>query len=74
MRPNDSRSYLSCLNKLVNQYNNTYHSINKKPIKDDYSALTKIIETNPKALKFKVNYRVRITRYKNTFSKGYTEN
>ena len=74
MRPNDSKSYLSYLNKVVNQYNNTYHSINKKPIKDDNSALTKIIETNPKALKFKVNYRVRITRYKNTFSKGYTEN
>ena len=32
------------------------------------------IETNPKALKFKVNDRVRITNYKNTFSKGYTEN
>ena len=32
------------------------------------------IETNPKAPKFKVNDRVRITNYKNTFSKGYTEN
>ena len=32
------------------------------------------IETNPKARKFKVNDRVRITNYKNTFSKGYTEN
>ena len=74
MRPNDNKSYLSYLNKLVNQYNSTHHSIIKKPINGDYSALTKIIETNPKALKFKVNYRVRITRYKNTFSKGYTEN
>ena len=32
------------------------------------------IETNLKAPKFKVNDRVRITNYKNTFSKGYTEN
>ena len=32
------------------------------------------IETNPKAPKFKVNDRVRITKYAITFSKGYTEN
>ena len=31
MTANDSRSYLSYLNKLVDQYNNTHHhSINKK--------------------------------------------
>ena len=29
---------------------------------------------NPKAPKFKGNDRVRITMYKNIFSKGYTEN
>ena len=33
MTANDSKSYLPYLNKLVGQYNNTYHhSINKKPI------------------------------------------
>ena len=75
MTANDSKSYLSYLNKLVDQYNNTYHhSINKKPINADYSALTEKIETNSKAPKFKVNDRVRITKYKNIFSKGYTEN
>ena len=31
-------------------------------------------ETNPEVPKFKINDRVRITKYKNTFSKGYTEN
>ena len=31
------------------------------------------IETNSKAPKFKVNDRVRITKYKNVFSKGYSE-
>ena len=30
---NDSKSYLSNLNKIVHQYNNTYHhSIKKKPM------------------------------------------
>ena len=63
------------LNQLVDQYNNTFHhSINKKPISSDYSVLTEKIETNSKAPKFKVNDGVRITNYKNIFSKGYTEN
>ena len=72
---NDSKFYLSYLNKLVDQYNNTYnYSIGKKPINTGYSALNEKIETNPKAPKFKVNDRVRITEYKNVFSKGYTKN
>ena len=75
MTANDSKSYLPYLNKLVDQYSNTYHhSINEKAINADYSALTEKIETNHKAPKFKVNDRVRITKYKNNFSKGYTEN
>ena len=75
MAANNSKSYLSCLNKIVDEYNNTYHhSINRKPIIFDYSAWTERMETNPKAPKFKVNERVRITKYKNIFSKGYAEN
>ena len=63
------------MNKLVDQYNNTYHhSINKNPTNANYSTSTENIESNPKAPKFKVNDKVRITKYKNTFSKGYTEN
>ena len=47
MIANDNKSYL---NKLVDQYSNTYHtSIGKKPINADYSALTEKIETNSKA-------------------------
>ena len=58
----------------MDQYNNTYHhSINKKSINADYSALNENIETIPKAPKFKVNDRARITKYKNMFSKGYTD-
>ena len=45
-------NYLSYLNKLVDQYNNT---VGKRPINDDYSALTVKNETNLKASKFKVN-------------------
>ena len=70
MTANDSKSYLRYLNKLLDQYNNTYHhSINKKPINADYSALTENIETKLRALKFKVNGRVKITKHKNVFSK-----
>ena len=72
---NDSISYLSYLNKIVDQYNNTYHrSINKKSINADYSALTEKIERNSKAPKFKINGRIRITKYKNIISKDYTGN
>ena len=39
-----------------------------------HSALTQKIETNPNALKFKVNDRVRTANYKNAFSKGCTKN
>ena len=36
MTAHDSKSYLCYLNKLVDQYNNTYrHSISKKPINAD---------------------------------------
>ena len=70
-----NKSYLPYLNKLVEEYNNTYrNSINEKPVNADYSALTENIESNPKAPKFKVNDRVRINKYKNIFSKGYAEN
>ena len=63
------------MNKLVEQYNNTYHHyINKNPINADYSTLTEKIETNPKTPKFKVNDKFRISKYKNVFSKSYTEN
>ena len=69
MTANGSKSYLPYLNKLVDQSNNTCHSIIKKPINADYSPLTEKIETNHKTPKFKVNDRVRITKYKNIFSK-----
>ena len=76
MKYKDSKSCLGYLNKLVDEYNNTYHcSISKKSVDaNNYSALTKEIETHLKVSKFKVHHRVRITQYKNSFSKVYTEN
>ena len=75
MTANDDKSYLSYLYKSADQYNNTnHHYINKKLINANYSALSEKIETNPKAPKFKITDRVRITNYKNVFSKGYAEN
>ena len=75
MAANDIKFHLSYLNKLVDQCNITHHhSIGKKPINADYSALTEKTETNSKAPKFKVNDRVRTTKYKDIFSKGYPEN
>ena len=75
MTVDDSKSYLKYLNKIVDHNNNSYyHSIKKTPINADYSALTEKIERNLQAPKFKVNDRVRITKYKNIFGKYYTKN
>ena len=61
MTANDTKSYLPYLNKLVDQYNNTYqHSIDKKPMNADYSTLTEKIETNQKAPKFLESQSIRI--------------
>ena len=71
MTANNSKSYLPYLNKLVDQYNNIHHhSIKKNHIDTDYFALTENIQTN--SSKFKVDGRVRITKYKNNFSKIIT--
>ena len=59
----DRKSYLSYLNNLVDQYNNIYHhSIHEKSINANYSTLIEKMKTNPKAPKFKVNDRVRVTK------------
>ena len=63
MTASNSKPHLSYLNKLVDQYNNSYnHCIIKKPINSYHSTLTEKIETNSKVPNFKVNHRVRITK------------
>ena len=55
MPANDSKSYLSYLNALVDQYNNTYHdSIGKKPVHDYYSTLSEKLNRVMKLLNLKL--------------------
>ena len=74
MRANNKSFYISYFNKIVDKQNNTYCSIDKQPIDIDYFDLTEKVESSYKSLRFKVDDRVKITNYKNIFSKGYTEN
>ena len=74
MRANNKSFYISYFNKIVDKQNNTYCSIGKQPIDIDYFDLTEKIVSSYKSLRFKVDDRVKITNYKNIFSKGYTEN
>ena len=74
MAANNNESYLGYLNKLADEYSNTYHhSFGKKPIHDDYSASTNEIESSHKAPKLKVGDRVKVSKYKYIFNKGYTK-
>ena len=74
MTAKDSKSYLNKLSQYMNTKNAYHHYTGKTPIGSGYSDLTKEVETNHKAPKFKVGESVMITQYKNIFKKGYTEN
>ena len=68
--------YFDVLDDIVDKYNNTVHrTIKMKPIdvkNNTYVDSKK--EINDKDPKFKVGDRVRISKYKNNFAKGYTPN
>ena len=68
--------FYDVLDDVVNKYNNTKHStIEVKPIDvGDNNKRVYIDELNEKDSRFKVGDRVRISRYKNIFAKGYTPN
>ena len=67
--------YYDFLDDVVNKYNNTKHStIKMKPIDVKNNKRVYIDEHNEKDSRFKVGDRVRISRYKNIFAKGYTPN
>ena len=67
--------YYDVLDDVVNKYNNTKHStIKMKPIDVKNNKGVYIDEHNEKDSKFKVGDRVRISRYKNVFAKGYAPN
>ena len=67
--------YYDILDDVVNKYNNTKHStIKMKPIDVKNKKRVYIDQHNEKDSKFKVGDRVRISRYKNIFDKGYAPN
>ena len=69
-------AYIDKLDDIVNQYNNTYHrTIKIKPVDVKDNAYIKFSkDVNDEDPKFKVGDHVRISKYKNTFAKGYTPN
>ena len=68
--------YFDVLDDIVDKYNNTVHRIIKmKPVdvtSDFYAEYNE--DSNEKHPKFKVGDRVRISKCKNIFAKGYTQN
>ena len=68
--------YIDKLDDIVNEYNNTYHTtIKMKPIDvKDNTYINTDKEINNKDPQFKVGDRVRVSKYKNIFAKGYTPN
>ena len=70
MTGNNRRSYLGYWDKLIDEYNDTYHnSIHKKPVDAGYSVLAEKIESSHQAPKFKAGDKIRITKYKNILAK-----
>ena len=67
--------YYNVLDDIVNEYNNTKHkTIKMKPIDIGDNKRVYIDEHNEKDSRFKVADRVRISKFKNIFAKGYTSN
>ena len=68
--------YINKLDDIVYDYNNTYHrTIKMKPVDiKDNTYIDSEKEVNDKDPKFKIDDRVRISKYKNIFAKGYMPN
>ena len=58
---------------IVNEYNNTYHrAIKMKPIDVKFNSYVEYnVNSNDKDHKFQVRGRVRISKTKNIFAKGF---
>ena len=68
--------YYDVLDDIVNEYNNTKHNtikIKPKDVKDDNN-IVYIDVHNKKSARYNVGDRVRISKFKNIFAKGYTPN
>ena len=68
--------YFDVLDNIVNKFNNTNHrTIKIKHIDVSSNSYVEYNEnSNKKDPKFKVGDRVRISKYKNIFAKGYMQN
>ena len=67
--------YYDALDDAAGEYNNTKHNtIKMKPIDVGDNERVYIDEHNEKDSRFKVGDRVRISKFKNIFAKGYTPN
>ena len=67
--------YYDVLDDVVNKCNNTKHiTIKMKPIDVKNNKRIYTDEHNEKDSKFKVGDRIRISKFKNIFTKGYTPN
>ena len=79
---NNNTIWINDLNKLTNEYNNSYHrSIKMKPILASKKSNQDIVRNNlynfkvtNKKPKFTIGDRVRVSLLKNTFEKSYTSN
>ena len=68
--------YYDVLDDIVNEYNNTKHNTIKMKPKHvgNNNKRVHIDEHNEKPSRFKIGDRVRISKFKNIFAKGYTPN
>ena len=68
--------YIDRLDDIVDEYNNTYHrTIKMKPVDVRYDNYINVnVNSNGKDPKFQIGANVRISKYKNIFSKGYSPN
>ena len=69
--------YYDVLDDIVNEYNNTKHNtikVKPKDVKDDNNKRVYIDEHNKKSARYNVGDKVRISKFKNIFAKGYTPN
>ena len=76
MTATGKNAYYDVLDDIVNEYNNTKHNTIKMKPKDvgNDNKRVYIDEHNEKHSRFKVGERVRISKFKNIFAKGYTPN
>ena len=67
--------YYDVFDDVVNEYNNTKHStINMKQKDVKNNKRVYLNEHNEKSARFNVGNRIRISKFKNIFAKGYTPN